>query len=182
VKLTSAIVGPGRDIVKPSVCEILECEAELAIVIGRRCKGVSEQRALEYVAGYTILNDVTARDVVERERLGGNLLLGKSYDTFAPLGPWLVTRDEIANPMDLQIRTRVNGAVLREGNTSEMVHPVATLVAYFSQMTLMPGDIIATGSPRGGSSSARTLTAADRVECEIESIGVLRNAVVDQAA
>jgi acylpyruvate hydrolase len=181
VKLTSAIVGPGRDIVKPSVCEMLECEAELAIVIGRRCKGISAERALEYVAGYTILNDVTARDVVERERLGGNLLLGKSYDTFAPLGPWLVTRDEIADPMRLHVRTRVNGSVLREGSTAEMVHSVATLISYFSQMSLMPGDIIATGSPRGGSRDlARSLVAADRIECEIEGIGVLRNAVVDE--
>lgn len=183
VKLSSAITGPSRDIVKPAVCELLECEGELAIVIGNRCKGVSPERALEHVAGYTILNDVTARDVVERERLGGNMLLGKSYDTFAPLGPWLVTRDEVPDPMRLQISTRVNGVLVREGNTRDMVHSVSTLVSYFSQTTLLPGDVIATGSPRAASGlPARSLLAGDRIECEIEGIGVLRNAVVDEPA
>jgi acylpyruvate hydrolase len=182
VKLSSAIVGPGHDIVKPAVCERLECEGELAIVIGRSCKRVPADRALEYVAGYTILNDVTARDVVERERLGGNMLLGKSYDSFAPLGPWLVTRDEVADPMRLRVRTRVNGTVVKEGNTADMVHSVETLVSYFSQTTLMPGDIIATGSPRAAAGRAgNSLAAGDRIECEIEGIGTLRNAVVDEA-
>ena len=183
VKLTSSIVGPGRDIIKPAVCELLECETELAVVIGRKCKHVSPDKAMEYVAGYTILNDVTARDVIERERAGGNVLLGKSYDTFAPLGPWLVTRDEIPDPMRLAVRTRVNGVPRQEGGTAAMVHPVTTLVSYFSQMTLMPGDIIATGSPAaltGG--GTRTLAAGDRIECEIEAIGVLLNAVVDAPA
>jgi 2-keto-4-pentenoate hydratase/2-oxohepta-3-ene-1,7-dioic acid hydratase in catechol pathway len=180
-KLTSAVVGPGRDIIKPAVCELLECETELAVVIGRKCKHVSPDKAMEYVAGYTILNDVDARDVTERERVGGNVLIGKSYDTFAPLGPWLVTRDELPDPMRLQIRTRVNGTLRQEGNTSAMVHAVTTLVSYFSQLTLMPGDIIATGSPRVPSTeTGRTLVAGDRIECEIESIGVLRNAVVDE--
>ena len=180
-KLASAVVGPGRDIIKPALCEALECEAELAIVIGRRCKHVSPDKAMESVAGYTILNDVAARDVIERERAGGNMLIGKSYDTFAPLGPWLVTRDELPDPMRLQIRTRVNGTVRQEGNTSAMVHSVTILVSYFSQLTLMPGDIIATGSPRPASAEPqRTLVAGDRIECEIESIGVLRNAVVDE--
>ena len=181
VKLTSAVVGPGRDIIKPAVCDLLDCETELAIVIGRKCKHVSPDKALEFVAGYTILNDVTARDVIERERAGGNMLIGKSYDTFAPLGPWLVTRDELPDPMRLQVRTRVNGTLRQEGNTSAMVHPVTTLVSYFSQLTLMPGDIIATGSPRSGASGTqRSLVAGDRIECEIESIGLLRNAVVDE--
>ncbi|MCC7080811.1 MAG: fumarylacetoacetate hydrolase family protein [Burkholderiales bacterium] len=179
-KLTSAVVGPGHDIVKPALCERLDCEAELALVIGRKCKHVSPAQAMEYVAGYTILNDVSARDVIERERAGGNILIGKSYDTFAPLGPWLVTRDEVPDPMRLQVRTRVNGALRQEGNTSAMVHPVTTLVSYFSQLTLMPGDIIATGSPAAATAVQRSLVAGDRIECEIESIGVLRNAVVDE--
>jgi acylpyruvate hydrolase len=183
VKLTSALVGPGRDIIKPAVCEVLECETELAVVIGRKCKHVSPNKAMEFVAGYTILNDVTARDVTERERVGGNILIGKSYDTFAPLGPWLVTRDELPDPMRLQLRTRVNGTVHQESSTSAMVHSVSTLVSYFSQLTLMPGDIIATGSPPSASAGApMSLVAGDRIECEIESIGALRNAVVDEPA
>jgi 2-keto-4-pentenoate hydratase/2-oxohepta-3-ene-1,7-dioic acid hydratase in catechol pathway len=180
VKVTSAIVGPGRDIIKPALCEVLECETELAVVIGRKCKHVSADKAMEFVAGYTILNDVTARDVVERERAGGNVLIGKCYDSFAPLGPWLVTRDEIPDPMRLAIRTRVNGTVRQEGSTAAMVHPVTTLVSYFSQMTLMPGDIIATGSPPAASAGvSRSLVSGDRIECEIDAIGVLLNAVVD---
>jgi acylpyruvate hydrolase len=181
VKLTSALVGPGRDIIKPVVCEVLECETELAVVIGRKCKHVSVDKATEYVAGYTVLNDVTARDVTERERAGGNILIGKSYDTFAPLGPWLVTRDEVPDPMRLAIRMRVNGTLRQESNTAGMVHPVATLVSYFSQLTLMPGDVIATGSPPLlAQSGHQTLAVGDRIECEVESIGVLRNAVVDE--
>ncbi len=180
VKLPSAIVGPGHDIVRPAVCEVLECAAELAIVIGRKCRHVSADQAMEYVAGYTILNDVTARDVTERERAGGNVLLGKSYDTFAPLGPWLVTRDEIPDPMRLAFQMRVNGTVRQEGGTAAMVHSVGTLISYFSQMTLLPGDVIATGSPRPRElATQRPLAAGDLIECEIESIGVLRNAVVD---
>jgi len=183
VKFTSAIVGPGRDIIKPAVCEVLECETELAVVIGRKCKHVSPDKAMELVAGYTILNDVTARDVVERERAGGNVLIGKCYDSFAPLGPWLVTRDEIPDPMHLAIRTRVNGTLRQESSTAAMVHPVTTLVSYFSQMTLMPGDIIATGSPPSAAVGAsRSLVAGDRIECEIDAIGVLLNAVVDAPA
>jgi acylpyruvate hydrolase len=183
VKLTSAIVGPSRDIIKPAVCEVLECETALAVVIGRKCKHVSPDHAMEFIAGYTILNDVTARDVTERERAGGNVLIGKCYDSFAPLGPWLVTRDEIPDPMRLAIRTRVNGTLHQEGNTSAMVHPVTTLVSYFSQMTLMPGDIIATGSPLSlAAGSPRSLMAGDRIECEIDPIGVLLNAVVDAPA
>jgi acylpyruvate hydrolase len=183
VKVTSAIVGPGRDIIKPAVCEVLECETELAVVIGRKCKHVSPDKAMEFVAGYTILNDVSARDVVERERTGGNVLIGKSYDSFAPLGPWLVTRDEIPDPMRLAVRTRVNGTLRQEGSTAAMVHPVTTLVSYFSQMTLMPGDIIATGSPSLlPAGASRSLAAGDRIECEIDAIGVLLNAVVDAPA
>src|SRR5690606_26665033 len=146
-----------------------------------KCKHVSVDKATEYIAGYTVLNDVTARDVIERERAGGNILIGKSYDTFAPIGPWLVTRDELPDPMRLAIRTRVNGTLPQEGSTSDMVHAVTTLVSYFSQLTLMPGDVIATGSPRVlANAGARSLVAGDRIECEIESIGVLRNAVVDE--
>lgn len=181
VKLASAIIGPGRDILKPTATSDLDCETELAIVIGRKCKHVAPDKAFEAIAGYTILNDVTARDVSKNERAGGHVLLGKCFDTFAPLGPWLVTRDEIPNPMRLAIRTRVNGELRQEGSTAGMLHPVAELIAYLSQITLMPGDVIATGSPGPLVSAAnRPLVAGDLLESEIEDIGVLRNAVVDE--
>jgi acylpyruvate hydrolase len=182
VKTLSAVTGPERDIVKPRVCHELDFETELAVVIGKRCKHVSEDAAYSVVAGYTILNDVTARDIATRERHGGSVLLGKTFDTFAPMGPWLVTREAIPDPMHLRIQTRVNGEVRQDGNTHEMIHSIAKLVSYMSQITLNPGDIIATGSPGGGgvSNPQWWLQAGDVVECEIEGIGVLRNAVVDE--
>lgn len=183
LKASSSITGPGRDILKPAGTDDLDCATELAVVIGRKCKHVPPEKALEYVAGYTILNDVSARDIAARERQAGQVLLGKSFDTFAPLGPWLVTRDEIADPMRLSIRTRVNGVLRQEGDTSTMVHAIPQLIAYLSQMTLMPGDVITTGSPGALVSSAnRPLVAGDVIESEIEGIGVLRNAVVDEPA
>lgn len=181
IKPGSAIIGPGRDILKPFACNDLDCETELAVVIGKRAKYVQPEKVSEVIAGYTVLNDVTARDVGRTERTGGQVLLGKGFDTFAPLGPWLVTRDEIPNPMDLAIRTRVNGETRQDGNTSAMIHSVARLVSYLSQMTLMPGDVISTGSPGPSRLAGHgSLAAGDVIECEIERVGVLRNAVVDE--
>jgi acylpyruvate hydrolase len=180
LKTGTAIVGPGRDILKPAVTRELDCETELAIVIGKKCKHVRAEKAMEVIAGYTIVNDITARDVSTAERTGGYVLLGKCFDTFAPLGPWLVTRDEIADPMNLKIRTRVNGELRQEGNTAEMIHSVQKIVAYFSQMSLLPGDIIATGSPGPlAGSELRPLVSGDLLEAEVEGVGILRNAVVD---
>jgi acylpyruvate hydrolase len=182
MKSLSAVTGPERDIVKPHACSDLDFETELAVVIGKRCKHVSEAEAYGVIAGYTILNDVTARDIVARERQGGSVLLGKTYDTFAPMGPWLVTREAIPDPMHLRIQTRVNGEVRQDGNTHDMIHSIPKLIAYLSQISLLPGDIIATGSPGGGglSNPEWMLQAGDVVECEIEGIGVLRNGVVDE--
>ena len=183
LKTASSITGPGRDILKPAATQDLDCATELAVVIGRKCKHVTADKALESVAGYTILNDVSARDIAARERAAGQVLLGKCFDTFAPIGPWLVTRDEMPDPLRLAIRTRVNGVLRQDGDTSTMVHGVAQLVAYLSQMTLMPGDVIATGSPGPLVTSAnRPLVAGDMIDAEIEGIGVLRNAVVDEPA
>jgi 2-keto-4-pentenoate hydratase/2-oxohepta-3-ene-1,7-dioic acid hydratase in catechol pathway len=183
VKALSAVTGPERDIVKPRVCKDLDFETELAIVIGKHCKNVSAAEAYGVVAGYTILNDVTARDVAARERQGGTVGLAKSFDTFAPMGPWMVSREAIPDPMHLRIQTRVNGELRQDGNTHEMIHSIPNLIAYLSQMTLLPGDIIATGSTGGGglSNPEWMLRAGDIVECEIEGIGVLRNGVVDEA-
>lgn len=182
MKALSAVTGPDRDIVKPRVCKDLDFETELAVVIGKRCKNVSVGEAYSYVAGYTILNDVTARDVAAREREGGTVCLAKTFDTFAPMGPWLVTREAIPDPMHLRIQTRVNGELRQDGNTHEMIHSIPHLISYLSQVTLLPGDIVATGSPGGGglSNPDWMLRVGDVVECEIEGIGVLRNAVVDE--
>ena len=181
LKPPSAIVGPGRDVLKPPATRGLDCETELAIVIGKKCKHVRPEKALEAIAGYTILNDITARDVGRIEAEGGHVLLAKSFDTFAPLGPWLVTRDEIADPTRLRVRGRVNGELRQDGHTAAMIHAVPKIVAYFSQMTLMPGDVIATGSPAPlWSWEQRPLVAGDVLEAEIEGIGTLRNAVVDE--
>ena len=184
VKTLSAITGPGRDILKPPRVHELDCETELAIVIGKRCKHVREEDAYDVVAGYTIVNDVTARDVGRIEREGGNLFLAKSYDTFSPMGPWMVTRDAIPEPMHLRIQTRVNGENRQDGNTSDMIWSIPRLIAYLSQITLMPGDIITTGSPGGGglANPEWYLRTGDVIESEIEGIGVLRNAVVDAPA
>jgi 2-keto-4-pentenoate hydratase/2-oxohepta-3-ene-1,7-dioic acid hydratase in catechol pathway len=182
VKTSSSITGPGRDILKPRACHELDCETELAVVIGKKCKHVREEDAYDVIAGYTIVNDITARDVGKLERDGGHMFLGKTYDTFTPMGPWMVTRDAIPEPMNLRINTRVNGETRQEGNTRDMIWSIPQLVAYMSQITLMPGDIIATGSPGGGAlaNPEWLLNAGDVIEAEIDGIGVLTNAVVDE--
>lgn len=182
MKALSSITGPGRDIVKPDGCGELDCETELAVIIGKKCKHVPEHDAYSVVAGYTILNDVTARDTGRRERAGGHLFLAKTFDTFAPLGPWMVTREAIPDPMHLRILTRVNGEVRQDGNTRDMLYSIPKLISYMSQITLNPGDVIATGSPGGGglANPDWLLHTGDVIECEIEGIGVLTNGVVDE--
>jgi 2-keto-4-pentenoate hydratase/2-oxohepta-3-ene-1,7-dioic acid hydratase in catechol pathway len=179
MKAPSCVVGPGRDILRPAGIKELDFEASLAVVIGKRCKHVPAEKAYDVIAGYTILNDVTARDL----RGNGHKafpLLSKNLDTFAPLGPWLATKVEIPDPMNLRIRTLVNGKVCDEGNTSDMIHSIPELVAHFSRMTLMPGDIIATGSPRSSARPESYLSPGDLIECEVEKVGTLINAVVDE--
>lgn len=182
IKVPSCVLGPGRDILKPAATRQLDCETELAVVIGKKCKHVPEDKAYDVIAGYTIINDVTARDITSLEQQSGNPMLGKTFDTFAPMGPWLVTKVEVHDPMHLRLRTRVNGELRQDGSTSEMTHSIAKLVSYLSQMTLMPGDVISTGSPNGGglTRSEWFLNAGDVIECEIEKIGTLVNAVVDE--
>lgn len=184
IKTPSSIIGPGRDILKPPACKELDFETELAVVIGKKCKHVREEDAYDVVAGYTIINDITARDVGRLEREGGHLFLGKTYDTFAPMGPWMVTRDAIPNPMHLTIKTRVNGEQRQDGNTRDMIWSIPKLIAYMSQITLMPGDLISTGSPGGGglANPEWLLNNGDVIEAEVEGIGVLKNAVVDEPA
>ena len=177
-KYPNALTGPASPIVLPGLSEEIDYEGELAVVIGRTCKGVSAAKALDYVAGYMAFNDVSARDLQFRS---GQWLSGKTLDTFAPCGPALVI-GEISDPQTLTIATRVNGQTLQEGHTKDMIFSVAESIAYISQlMTLQPGDIIATGTP-DGVGFKRTppifLRDGDIVEVEIERIGTLRNPVV----
>jgi len=163
--------------------DMVDYECELAVVIGRPCKNVSKAEALDYVLGYTCANDVSARDWQMRWG-GGQWCRGKTFATFCPLGPALVTRDEIRNPNSLGIRTVLNGAVMQDWNTGDMIFDVPTLVEFLSGSTqLLPGTVILTGTPHGVG-SARTppvfLQPGDRVAIEIERIGALSNPVAEE--
>ena len=176
-KLPSAVIPDGAAITwSSSLTSQVDYEAELAVVIGRRARDVTPERALEYVLGYTCLNDVSARDLQVRD---GQWTRAKSLDTFCPVGPWLVTADEIADPGALRISCRVNGELRQDAPTTDLVFGVAELIAFCSRsFTLEPGDIIATGTP-GGVGAFRDppvfLADGDVVEVEIEAIGILRN-------
>ncbi len=177
-KYNNAIIGPGDTIVIPAAVKKPDYEGELAVVIGRKGRRIAEDKALDYVGGYTILNDVSARDWQKRT---SQWMMGKTCDTFCPIGPVLVTADEIPNPHDLHLRTIIAGDVLQEGFTGDMIFSIAYLIADMSQvMTLEPGDIIATGTPPGvgfARNPPRWLRPGDVVRIEIEGIGVLENPV-----
>jgi 2-keto-4-pentenoate hydratase/2-oxohepta-3-ene-1,7-dioic acid hydratase in catechol pathway len=169
LKPVSAIVGDGDEVVYPAQSERVDHEAELAVVMGRRCRNVAAAEALAYVRGYTCANDVTARDLQDRD---GQWTRAKGFDTFAPLGPRVVAG---IDPGDVRVVCRINGEVRQDGRTSDMIFPVAELVAYISSvMTLMPDDVILTGTPPG----VGPVNRGDVMEVEIEGIGVLTNRVV----
>ncbi|HEY2520498.1 MAG TPA: fumarylacetoacetate hydrolase family protein [Streptosporangiaceae bacterium] len=178
-KFPSALTGPYDPIVLPGQSNSVDYEGELGVVIGRRARNVGEDEALSYVGGYLAVNDVSARDV---QNWTSQWSLGKSFDTFAPVGPFLVTAAEVPDPQNLEIETRLNGVTVQHSSTANMVFTVAALVSQLSAvMTLEPGDIIATGTP-GGIGGAQNpplfLKDGDIVEVEIERLGCLRNPVV----
>lgn len=179
MKATSAIVGPDDDILIPRGSEKTDWEVELGVVIGRRAKYVSEADALNYVAGYCTVNDVSER-AYQMER-AGQWTKGKSCDTFGPIGPWLVTRDELPDPQGLDMWLTVNGQRMQNGSTRTMIYGVAHLVSYLSQfMTLHPGDIISTGTPPGvgmGMKPPVYLKDGDVIELGIEGLGSQRQQV-----
>lgn len=179
-KLTSSVIGFGDAIVLPSVSEKVDYEVELAVVVGREGKDIPAARGMEYIAGYTVLNDISARDY-QLEKAGGQWLLGKSFDTFCPIGPWIVTPDEIDDPHNLELSCSVNGEVLQSSDTSRMLFRICQIIEYISQVfTLEPGDVIATGTPAGvgmGKTPPRYLQHGDEVACTIQDIGTLRNPV-----
>ena len=178
LKAPSAVIGPDDEILLPAATSRADWEGELAVVIGSFARGVSVQEALACVAGYTVANDVSARDF-QGER--GQHFIGKSCDSFAPLGPALVTVDEIPDPQDLGIRTLVSGEMMQSARTKEMIFPIAEIIAFVSRlMTLEPGDVLLTGTPAGVGASRtppRWLRDGDVVEIEIERVGRLRNYV-----
>ena len=179
-KLPNSLSAHGAPIVLPTISTQVDYEAELAVVIGRRCKRVAEADALGYVFGYTLINDVSARDLQFGD---GQWVRGKGLDSFAPLGPFLTTRDEVPDVHALKIEGRLNGEVMQSSTTGKMIFKVPYLVSYISQgITLEPGDVIATGTPEGVGIFRKPpvlLKAGDVFEVEIETLGTLRNTVVE---
>src|SRR5258706_2599571 len=181
----NTLLNPGEAIQIPTYLrsDEVDYECELTVVIGRACKNVSRQNALDYVLGYTCCNDVSARDW-QIKRGGGQWCRGKSFDTFSPLGPVLVTPDEIPNPNALKIRTVLNGQVMQDWNTNDMIFDVPTLIEFLSgSTTLLPGTVILTGTPHGvgmAQKPPRWLKAGDQVSIEIEKIGTLTNPVIEE--
>lgn len=179
-KALSALSADSQAIVLPTVSEQIDYEAELVVVIGKRGRNIDRAEALDYVWGYTCGNDVSCRDW-QSGKPAGQWFLGKSFDTFAPIGPVLVTRDEIPGPNALDISSRLNGRTMQSSNTKHFIFPVEELIAYVSQvMTLRPGDVIFTGTP-GGVGMRRVppvfMKDGDTIEVEIEGIGTLTNPV-----
>lgn len=178
-KYSNAVIGPGDPIVLSPATQKPDYEAEFAVVIGKRAKHIQRSEWKDYVFGYTIVNDVSARDV---QLATSQWTLGKSFDTFAPIGPHVVTADEVPNPHELDIRLSIGGETLQSSNTRELIFGVPELIEYLSRMlTLEPGDIISTGTPAGvglGRIPPRWLRPGEEVVIEIEKIGTLRNPVI----
>ena len=180
-KFANAIAAPGQVIVRPRATEQLDLECELAVVIGRGASRIGREEAMDHVFGFTILNDITMRDLQREDR---RWLRAKGSDGFAPIGPVVVTRDDLADTSALRLRSAVNGETWQDSSTAEMIFDVPTIIAFASRtITLEPGDIIATGTPAGVGHfqhPPRYLAHGDRLRCEIEGIGVLENSVVDE--
>ena len=177
-KFATAVIAPGDAVVLPATSKQVDYEAELAVVIGRRAKSVGANRALEYVLGYTAFNDVSARDF---QFADGQWQRGKSCDTFAPMGPTIVTADVIPNPHKLSIKLRLNGETMQDSNTDNLIFGIPQLISFLSEtITLEPGDVIATGTPSGVGFARQPpvfLKDGDRMEVEIEGLGILNNPV-----
>ena len=177
-KATTAVTGPNDPIMLPDEAETVDSEAELAVVIARSAFNVNQEEAMDYVAGFTVLNDVTERTV---QRTAGQWFRGKGFDTFCPVGPFLVSSDEVPDMGRLQVWQKLNGEILQDGNTADMIFSVPFLIEYISRgMTLLPGDIIATGTPSGIGSARMPpipLKSGDCVEVGVDGVGAQRSEV-----
>jgi 2-keto-4-pentenoate hydratase/2-oxohepta-3-ene-1,7-dioic acid hydratase in catechol pathway len=184
VKLVNSLQNPGDPIELPDSSQEVDYECELAVVIGKSCRNVTPENSLDYVLGYTCANDVSARDW-QLKWGGGQWCRGKSFDTFCPLGPVLVTADEIQNPNGLKIQTILNSDIVQDWNTSDMIFDVPALISFLSQnTTLIPGTVILTGTPHGVGMAAkppRYLRPGDTVSISVEKIGALTNPVIAAA-
>lgn len=178
-KFATAVIGHEDPILYPKICRQLDYEIELAFIIGKGGRDIPEEEAYDHIAGYTIFHDVSARDIQFADK---QWTRGKTLDTFAPMGPYLVTRDEIPDPHNLTMKLRVNGKVMQDSNTKNMIFKIPYIVAFLSQgITLEPGDVIATGTPAGVGIFRKPpalLQVGDVVELEIEGLGILRNHIV----
>ena len=187
LKLPGTVIGAEDDIPYPPEVKNLDYEVELAIIIGKPCMDVSEDQALDYVAGYAAFNDISARDVIRGENKSGIHLMGKSFPGFAPLGPYLVTADEIPDPQNLKLNLSVNGEKRQDSNLSYMIFKIREMITYWSQMGLNPGDVLTTGTPRGVAAGRKPdqppwwLKPGDVVEAEVENVGRLRNRIVSES-
>lgn len=185
-KFRNALIGPEDPILLPKISKKVDYEVELAVIIGKRGKDIKKERAIDYVAGYTISNDISFRDLQMPDKqnyLGMNWVKGKGLDTAFPLGPWLVTKDELIDPYSSEILLSVNGVERQKSKIGEMVFKIDSLIEYLSaDITLVPGDIISTGTPLGVAAFTGTpfLKDGDQIEAKIEGIGVLKNYVKAQ--
>ena len=183
LKLPGSVIGPEDDIPHPPEVKNLDYEVELAVIIGKPCIAVSVDEALDYVAGYSTFNDISGRDVIRAENKSGIHLMGKSFPGFAPMGPYLVTADEIPDPQNLKLSLRVNGEIRQDSNLSYMIFKIRDMIAYWSQMGLNPGDVLTTGTPRGVAAGRKPdqapwwLKPGDIVEAEVENLGMLKNRI-----
>ncbi len=183
-KSTSCISGPNDDVAMPHGSKKTDWEAEIAFIMGTRAKNVAKENGLDYVAGYSICNDVSQRDW--QLETTGQWIKGKSHETYGPLGPWLVTKDEVPDPQALDIFLEVNGERMQSSNTRQMIFPIAELVSVISKfMTLLPGDVVITGTPPGvglGKKPPRFLKSGDEMRVVVEGLGEQRQKVVEAAA
>lgn len=177
-KQVSCVVGPHAEVHKPRVSDQLDYEVELGVVIGRRCRHVTVEDARSVIAGYLVTNDFSVRDWLQKK--SPTFTLGKSFDTHGPMGPWLTTDDEVSDPLALEMKLSVNGEVRQQGRTDDMIYDIYEQIAYLSQvMTLMPGDVLATGTPSGiGAPTGNFLRVGDVIRAEIEGLGAIENHVI----
>ncbi len=180
VKIPEVVIGPDDPVELAHVTTQLDYEVELALIIGKRCRYVPKEKVYDYIAGYTILNDISARDLQLAESKYGNHLLGKNMDTWCPMGPWITLKDEVVDPMNLNLQLKVNGELRQNSNTSYLIHGIPAIMERWSWVTLEPGDVIATGTPAGVALSGKFpyLKPGDVMECIVERLGVLRNPVI----
>ena len=182
IKNTNTLIADGETVRKPSWTDTLDYENELAVVIGDDCEQVPAEEAYDHVFGYTIMVDMSARETQFAERKEGNIMIGKNFPTAAPLGPWIVTKDEIPDPHNLHLTTRVNGEVRQDANTGTQIHKIPQQIAWYSHAGFQAGDIVSTGTPAGVAAGYKGegswyLKHGDVLECEIENIGKLTNTI-----